>query len=323
MSSDSDLVGEQSAYWSKLRHIGAHEGDFALRPELEELGVDEVHRICTRVWIYSRADFEPDPFVELASSQWRETCALAGSMAESLMLTAATYIECVWHERATAAQVEPSGMAIAQRFLADTAVDTVVSVGHRLINFVARVARTDPVACDAFSQDRRLKALGKSYTPFVTVDRRAWLSLNKDEMASLRAAVPERHGGSLDALDTLAASTEWQAVADIRAENFHRWRREHESVHGVDEHSGYGSDILDNDGNHIGRRIGARSRRHTGSDGLTEKTTQAAGNGMHAVAKAIDAVLDDTLRVLPQIARGYRLEISSDGASRTIWPLMG
>ena len=96
--------------------------------------------ICNRAWAYSRADFEPSFLVELKTSQWRETCALAGSMAEALMLSAATYIEAVWHSRAIAAGTEPAGMAIAQRYLADAAIETAASVGHRLINL-------SPVCC--------------------------------------------------------------------------------------------------------------------------------------------------------------------------------
>lgn len=83
--------------WAWLFHVGAHEGATGSRPDLAELGLDEVRRICDRTWVYSRADFEPDFSIARANSQWRETCALAGSIAESLMLTAATYVECVWH----------------------------------------------------------------------------------------------------------------------------------------------------------------------------------------------------------------------------------
>jgi hypothetical protein len=121
-------------------HIGAHGGAVESRPRLDELGVDEVHRICDRAWAYSRTDFEPSLSVAREISQWRETCALAGSMAESLMLSAATYIDPVWHIRLIAAGSEAAGMALAQRYLADAAIETAVSVGHRIINFVARVA---------------------------------------------------------------------------------------------------------------------------------------------------------------------------------------
>jgi hypothetical protein len=57
----------------KLRHIGAHQGSVDHRPELDELGLHEVHRICNRLWAYSRVDFEPSLTVELRNSQWRET----------------------------------------------------------------------------------------------------------------------------------------------------------------------------------------------------------------------------------------------------------
>lgn len=65
--------------WSKLGRLGVyqnHEDPDYLQPELAEVGLDEVHRVCDRAWMYSRADFEPSVDVPLDRSQWRETCAL-------------------------------------------------------------------------------------------------------------------------------------------------------------------------------------------------------------------------------------------------------
>lgn len=316
MSETPSSTDEEPVAWSRLMHIGAHEGAVGLRPRLDELGIDEVHRICNRAWGYSRADFEPSLWVEIKTSQWRETCALAGSMAESLMLSAATYIEAVWHSRAIDARTEPAGMAIAQRYLADTAIDTLTSVGHRLINFVARVARTVPETREGFGRVERFQSLGGSYIPFVTDDRHAWLSLNANSVRALRLVIPSPHRGSLDVLDGLIQSPAWRTMFQIRAENFHRWRKEHESVIGVDQHSGNAQDIYDDRGNRIGRRVYGGHRRHTISDGLTERTTQAAGDGVRAIANSLDAVITDTLAVLPLVADGYTLEIDDDGHIR-------
>jgi hypothetical protein len=202
--------------------------------------------------VYSRADFDPDFSIERATSQWRETCALAGSIAESLMLSAATYVECAWHSRAIAAGTEPAGMAIAHRYLADKAVETAVSVGLRLINFVARVARTVPATRDQLGLVKRFESLGPGYVPFDTDDMNAWLALNEKTIAALRDVIPAVHHASLDAFDNLVRSSAWDSAFHIRAENFHRWRKEHESVIGVDQHSGPSRDLYDNDGKHIG-----------------------------------------------------------------------
>jgi hypothetical protein len=95
----TDEDQREAPYWSKLWHIGVHQGAVDLRPELGDLGLDEVYRICDRAWAYSRADFEPSGVADLRTSQWRETCALAGSIAESLMLSGATYLEAAWHSQ--------------------------------------------------------------------------------------------------------------------------------------------------------------------------------------------------------------------------------
>jgi hypothetical protein len=322
MSDSSSSAGPRLADWSWLYHIGVHQGAIDFRPELGQIGVDDVRRICDRMWVYSRADFDPDFSIERATSQWRETCALAGSIAESLMLSAATYVECVWHRRAIAGGTEPDGMAIAQRYLADKAVETAVSVGHRLTNFVARVARTVPATRDQFGRVKRFASLGPGYVPFETEDVDAWLALNNKTIAVLGDVIPAVHHPSLRALDDLISSPAWDSAFQIRAENFHRWRKEHESVIGVDQHSGPGRDLYDDDGNRIGVAISAQSRPHIISNGLTERTTEVAGEAVRTIATAVEAVLDNTLDALPQITpTGYTLEITHDGKNRKIWPL--
>ncbi|CAM3308761.1 hypothetical protein [Williamsia muralis] len=296
--------------WSRLVHLGAHETPEP-RPELAELGMDAVHEACIYAWKYSRADFEPHLDVERKRSQWRETCALAGSMAESLMLGSAAVVEAEWHARAIAAGTESAGMALAQRYLADTAVDTVVSIGHRLINFLVRVARTDPATCRTLADVSWFEAFGPTYLPFETDDPAAWLPLNEKTINSLRRVLPARHAPSLDALDVLVRSDAWKAVFEIRGENFHRWRKEHESVIGVDANSGAETDLYNDEGNHIGRSIGGFSRRHTISDGLTARTTAVAGDGLRAVAVALDALIADALQVLPEIADGYTITFTA------------
>lgn len=297
-------------------HVGAHQGDLPLRPDLDELGLDEVHRVCNRAWGYSRAEFEPRIDQPIATSQWRETCALAGSIAESLMLSAASYVEAEWHRRAIEAKTEPSGMGLAQRYLADSSVDTTVSVGHRLINFIARVARTNTETRAQFASVRDLAALADGYEPFRTETRQAWLSLESETLKKLRKAIPQVHKESIDALRALVASSTWQSLTTTRDENFHRWRKEHESVLGIDQNSGRMSDVLGHDGSVIGKRFFATRRGHQISDGLTDRTTLLAGDGVREVAQCVEAVITDTITHLPQLTNGFVLEIDADGHSR-------
>jgi hypothetical protein len=322
MAQSTGPSDRQRAEWSWLYHVGVHQGAVNYRPEIADLGLDEVRRVCDRVWVYSRADFDPTFSSERPTSQWRETCALAGSIAESLMLGAATYVECVWHRNAIAAETEPAGMAIAQRYLADNAVEAAVGVGHRLINFVARVARTVPSTYDRFGTVKRFASLGPDYRPFETDAEGAWLSLNSGTVDALRSAIPAVHRTSLIALNDLVKSQAWEAAFQIRAENFHRWRKEHESVTGIDRHSGPGHDLYHDDGTYAGAAISALSRPHTISEGLTERTTEIAGRALRTVAVTVEAVLDDTLNALPQITpTRFAFEIARDGRNRKIWPV--
>ncbi|WP_396912744.1 hypothetical protein [Mycolicibacterium sp.] len=232
------------------------------------------------------------------------------------MLSAASYVEAEWHRRAIDAEMEPAGMALAQRYLADSTVDTTVSVGHRLINFVARVARTNSETRARFASIPEFEALAEAYIPFQTETPKAWLSLESAALKKLRKAIPVVHQGSIDALRALVLSTTWQSLAASRAENFHRWRKEHESVLGIDQHSGHMSDVLDAAGNVVGKRFFGNRRGHQISDGLTERTTKLAGDGVREVASAVEAVITDTLDSLPQLTNGFVLEIDADGHTR-------
>lgn len=299
------------AAWSRLAHIGAHEGDVDGRPDLADVGMDEVHRVCVRAWKYSRAEYEPDWTAELKSSQWRETSALAGSAAESLMLGSAAYVEAVWHERAIKAETEAKGMVLAQRYLADGAIETAIGVGHRLANFVVRVARTSTAAQVEIEKLTKRGTLGPTYVPFVTDDNDAWLSLNIETVKKLKKVLdPSLHAASIDALRELVLSPEWIAAVEIRAENFHRWRKENEYVTGVDADSGNAEDLYDANDNHVGRRVGGFGKRHKISDGLTAGTTEAAGDVIRRVAEAFDLILTNTVStVLPTKHGGMTIDI--------------
>ncbi len=207
-------------------------------------------------------------------------------------------------------------MAIAQRYLADSAIDTAVSVGHRLINFVARVARTAPETRAQFSSHPKLRLLGDNYIPFVTEDYDAWLSLNIETVKSLRKTIPECHSRSVTALKELADSTAWKALCQVGAENFHRWRKEHESVVGIDKDSGRADNIYDYAGNVVGRGFRATLRRHTAGDGMTTKSTVIAGAGVIELGIAVEAIITGTLELLPALTGGFTLEIDGHGHTR-------
>ncbi|MET9030039.1 hypothetical protein ABZW96_31100 [Nocardia sp. NPDC004168] len=100
------------------------------------------------------------------------------------------------------------GWGIGQRYLADTLCETAIAVGHRLINLVVRVMRTDPHTqqrMDALRVGRQkpLAPLGSTYKPFQTEVRGAWLSLNATTISHLRA-VASPHADLADAVTRLA-----------------------------------------------------------------------------------------------------------------------
>lgn len=309
--------------WLRLFHIGAHGGTVAHRPGLADLGLENVHNVCDRVWEYSRSELEPDPFADLRTSQWRETCALAGSAAESLMICAATMVEVAWHAELIKRNHEPAGMSMAQRFLADTVLDTAVSIGHRLVNFVVRVARTDPAVRDLLGGIKRFEKLGASYRPFATNDDAAWLSLSEKTLASLRSNLPAIHRPAVDRLAQLRESPEWSAVVQMRGENAHRWRKEHETVRGVDADSGFAQNTYDYAGNPNGIQVSTTARRHVAADGLTARTTRVAGQVIPVIAAVLDETVAETLQNLDTLTGGrLRLDVDDDGRRRVIHRLI-
>lgn len=281
---------------------------------MNSLGLHWVYRdVCAPLWAYSRSDFfEPDSTVPIARSQWRETRALAGSIAESLMLGVANYVEIMWHEQAIQSGVEPAGMALAQRHLADLLCETTIAVGHRLVNLVARTMRTDPTTRKQMDGAKPLKALGTAYEPFVTTTRKAWLSLNAAELTALRSVASSQPNllAALDRLDALEASPQWRGASDHRAENFHRWRREHEYVAGVDQNSGTATDVHDYLGQVIGKDYGIVDRRYTAADNLGAQTVLNAGAGLEETARAASNILDEIIAALPDLTNGLHVQIT-------------
>ncbi|WUA12655.1 hypothetical protein OG225_40525 (plasmid) [Nocardia sp. NBC_01377] len=106
---------------------------------------------------------------------------------------------------------------------------------------------------------------------------------------------------------------QWNNAFDHRGENFHRWRREHEYVSGIDQGTGHARDVLDHKGQVTGKRYGSYSTRYTAADGLGEQAVLNARSGLEETAQAANDVLDHILEALPELARGFTLTITATG----------
>lgn len=317
---EPDRVQRQLGY-TRLPFLGAHTSGLPA-PTVEELGIEWIHGVCHRLWMYRSADhFEPDITVPIAESQWRETRALAGSTAESLMLGTAALVEIAWLERGLQQGKVALRMGLGQRYYADTVCETAIAVGHRLVNLVARVLRTDAatqqrMASHRMGRQKILNALGPEYKPFTSTDRRAWLSLNEVTLGALRDVAPAGQGDVTAAVNRLAdleTSPEWRNAFNHRAENFHRWRLEHEYVAGVDQASGNARDVYDHTGEVVtGKRFGGYDdARYSAADGLGDKAVVRARTGLEATARAAKDVLQHLLDALPDLTKGHWIELGS------------
>ncbi|MFE7719516.1 hypothetical protein ACFU44_10770 [Nocardia rhizosphaerihabitans] len=235
------------------------------------------------------------------------------------MLATAALVEIDWHTQALQGGREPKAMILAQRFLADAVCETVIAVGHRLINLIARVIRTDSNARNTMHDTQSATALnlgplGRDYIPFVTTTSTAWLSLDVGRVRQLRRVAPQNSTGiatALDKLKELSKSPAWKAAFDHRGVNFHRWRLENEYVAGVDQNSSSMKDVVDYRDTVVGRSYGTRRQEYTAADGLTAQVATDARAGLEEVAHAADAVLDAILVALPEITNGYVLAIDN------------
>ncbi|CAM4516538.1 hypothetical protein NONI108955_40420 [Nocardia ninae] len=315
-----DRVQRQVGY-TRLPFLGAHISGLPA-PTVEELGIEWIHDVCHRLWMYRSADhFEPDITVPIAESQWRETRALSGSTAESLMLGTAALIEIAWLERGLQQGKVAPRMGLGQRYYADTVCETSIAVGHRLINLIARVLRTDAatqqrMATHGVGGKKVLKWLGPGYKPFNSTDRGAWLSLNEVTLNALRDVAPAGQGDVAAAVNRLAdleASPEWGDAFEHRAENFHRWRLEHEYVAGVDQVSGNARDVYDHTNQIVtGKRYGGYNDvRYSAADGLGDQAVVRARTGLVATAHAADDVLQHILDALPDLTKGCWIELGT------------
>ncbi|MFD6107981.1 hypothetical protein ACFWFQ_35580 [Nocardia salmonicida] len=323
---DDETMPSEQVAWAHLIHLAAH-GTGLPAPSLDELGIGWVREVCDDLWLYRRADFEPSSFtlsmdVPLSKSQWRESCALAGSIAETLMLGAAATVEIMWHEKALRSGKEPAGMALGQRFFADAVVENTVAVAHRLINLVARIMRTDNGTQARMATHPNLKKLGPDYIPFETIDQDAWLPLTANKIGALRAvADPSATAivSVLDRLDALVASPAWNDAFGHRAENFHRLRLEHPHVAGVDRYTGRATDMLDDEGNVVGRRVHSHATRYTVADGLDERVVEVARAAYEETARTAGDIITKVLEGLPELTGGFRIARTPTGFKAGYW----
>lgn len=87
---------------------------------------------------------------------------------------------------------------------------------------------------------------------------------------------------------------------------------------GVDAQSGNARDIYDAEDKHTGRAVGGYGRRHKISDGLTAKTTKAAGDGIRRITQAFDLILTNTVgTALLTHNDGYNVDIDDPKRVRT------
>ena len=129
-------------------------------PELGELGIQEVRRVCDRMWILKRRrHFNADFSVERASSQWRET-ACWRNLSLNRLCSAPQLCGMCMAQQGDQRRNRTPGMAITQRYPADRAAETAVSVGLRGHQLRARVVRTVPPARNQLGQTESLSVLG-------------------------------------------------------------------------------------------------------------------------------------------------------------------
>jgi hypothetical protein len=155
--------------------------------------------------------------------RWVEIGTLFGSVGESVCLAAAAEIEVEILRRAIAGSVVRRYYGISQRWYAEAEGQTILSVGHRLANIVARALMGDAL----YPWDQVLRRLETRF-PASSTNKRHWISLaHANDLRRIADASPYASLKLMaNGLDTLARSAAWKALEEQRGVDFHRSRSE-------------------------------------------------------------------------------------------------
>lgn len=112
----------------------------------------------------------------------REVYGMLGSAAEQAMLVGAVEIEVEYLRRAIANEDLPGGMVLSQRWFSEHESQTLLGIGHLLMNLALRVGLLDP--------DQRSKILAcKRFKKFVdergSDDKATWRALSSKDLDAL------------------------------------------------------------------------------------------------------------------------------------------
>lgn len=198
-----------------------------------------------------------------------------------------------------------------------------LSIGHRLVNLVARALMCDPDLQSAIAP--RLKKWSDALTPF-SDDREAWLHLNGTNVGTLRAAIsgsPHKSVRSLvEPLRVLTQTPAWQQLHAQRDEDFHRWRKESAHLAGVDKSSGHLRDVLGYDGRVIGKAFGAERAPYTAADGREDDLAKVTREALDLVGGTVEKVVTALEGALEPLSKGQiigRDEYSKQGGGEMVF----
>lgn len=222
-----------------LHQLAAHGAAHTDRPTHRDVGVEHLVEEAGHWWdMRIRADLAygavlmhegPD-----MADRVREIYGLFGSVAEQAMLVGAVEIEIEYLRRAIANGDLPGGMIISQRWFSEHESQTLLSVGHVLMNLVVRVGLLLP---DARKQILACKRFGDFVDERGSDDQAAWRSLSSKDLDAIRGVIAANGGKHLKTvvheMKQLADSDAWTYVDRQRGEDFHRWRRESSVLAGI------------------------------------------------------------------------------------------
>lgn len=230
---------------------------------------------------------------------------LMESAGEQFALAAAAIVEAkLWqlHREACAAPSPDDHPAIAravgdemaQRAAAESAMFSLLAVGHAIANVIARALTFTP---GTHATARTVWKLKDDHVPFEpwSEDRRAWLSLNPpevDRLVLLADAAPEQSvRRAMPLVASAIVDSPWTQLKDVRDTSWHRSRRRTLGMAGAPGQSLW----LHEDGKWV-LSVGARSGEHTPDAAAFADPAQSA-------TALTDLVLEVALTMAEQMQR--------------------
>lgn len=177
---------------------------------------------------------------------------------------------------------------MSMRAMAESQCHFVIGAGHELANVAVRALCLDEVMRERLIKKLRGHGSPPSFSPFSS-DKADWVSMNRNTCKKLETAASSGVASEVVALIepivAFGTGKAWEALDELRGQNFHRWRPQTHGIVGVPQSSPWRDEgkVL---------RIGLGYLPYEEAAGIADKTARVATKAMLQLSRSMGVFLD-------------------------------